>query len=154
MAIRLEFIDFVVPISIIKKKYPGGWEGCLRDHAPSIGGCVWFDKNLFRDGAMNPHDIEPLVKKWGDFGFETMGLRDGEQIWKEVCVVESIFGGLTLHCDWLTVKQEPDAFPIAFLTGTKPGSIVGREAMEEIGIREQRKKYEHLIKYVDVFKDT
>ena len=102
---------------------------------------------------MNPHDIEPLVKKWEDFGFETMVLRDGEQIWKEVCVVESIFGGLTLHCDWLTVNQEPGVFPIAFLTGTKPGSIVGREAVEEIGVREQRKRYAHL-KYVDVFKDA
>ena len=143
MAIQLEFIDFVVPISIIKEKYPGGWEGCLRDHASSIGGCVWFDKNLFRDGAMNPNDIEPLVKKWNEFGFETMSPRNGEQIWKEVCVVESMFVGSTLPCDWLTVNREHGAFPIAFLTGTKPGAIVGREAVEKIGIKERRKQREH-----------
>jgi len=37
MAIALEFIDLVVPIETIRQKYPGGWEGCLRYHAPLIG---------------------------------------------------------------------------------------------------------------------
>ena len=32
MAIKLEFFDFIVPIKTIKKKYPGGWEQCLKDH--------------------------------------------------------------------------------------------------------------------------
>ena len=32
MAIALEFIDFVVPIALIRQKYPGGWEQCLQDH--------------------------------------------------------------------------------------------------------------------------
>ena len=26
MAIALEFIDFVVPIALIRQKYPGGWD--------------------------------------------------------------------------------------------------------------------------------
>lgn len=58
MAIALEFIDFVVPISVIREKYPGGWEQCLKDHRQLIGGRVWFDAHLFRDGAMNPLDIK------------------------------------------------------------------------------------------------
>jgi len=34
MAINTEFIDFIIPIDTIRKKYPGGWEQCLIDHAP------------------------------------------------------------------------------------------------------------------------
>jgi hypothetical protein len=93
MAIYLEFIDFVVPISTIQKKYRGGWEQCLRDHARLIGGRVWYDEYLFRDGAMNRHDIKLIVDRWTEIGFEPKEFRDGKQVWKDVCVVESLLGG-------------------------------------------------------------
>lgn len=32
MSVESEFIDFLVPIKIIKEKYTGGWEQCLKDH--------------------------------------------------------------------------------------------------------------------------
>jgi len=38
MAIALEFIDFVVPIALIRQNYPGGWAQCLQDHERLIGG--------------------------------------------------------------------------------------------------------------------
>lgn len=44
MTIALEFIDFIVPIAVIKKKYPGGWDQCLKDHENLIGGRVWFGR--------------------------------------------------------------------------------------------------------------
>ena len=40
MAIALEFIDLIIPISVIEEKYPGGWNQCLLDHAELIGGAV------------------------------------------------------------------------------------------------------------------
>ena len=61
MAIATEFIDFIVPIHIIQEKYFGGWERCLEDHKELIGGRVWYDEHLFRDGAMGPQGIEALV---------------------------------------------------------------------------------------------
>jgi hypothetical protein len=70
MAIATEFIDFIVPIKVIEQKYPGGWEQCLEDHKDLIGGRVWYDEHLFRDGAMNPMDIERLVNDWTDLGFK------------------------------------------------------------------------------------
>ena len=51
MAVALEFIDLIVPVAVIRTKYPGGWEQCLRDHEFLIGGCVWFDDHLFSDTA-------------------------------------------------------------------------------------------------------
>ena len=61
MAVQLEFINFIAPIETINEKYPGGWEQRLKDHQNLIGGRVWFDDYLFRDGAMNPMDIGSLV---------------------------------------------------------------------------------------------
>ena len=125
MAIALEFIDFVVPIDTIRRKYPGGWEQCLRDHAPLIGGRVWYDAHLFRDGATNPHDIKVIVDRWAALGLEAMEEREGKQCWKDVCVVESLFGGPTLPCDWIAVDW---AQRIAYLKGTDRGEVVGRSS--------------------------
>ena len=51
MSVALEFIDFIVPISTIREKYPGGWEQCLKDHSPLLGGRVWHDDHLLRNGG-------------------------------------------------------------------------------------------------------
>lgn len=122
MAIALEFIDFIVPIAIIRKKYPGGWEQCLKDHEQLIGGRVWFDEHLLRNGAMNPSDIESLLHEWEDLGFEPYEDVDGQRIWKECCVVERMFGSATLPCDWLAFTEEGDAY----LKGTEPGAVARR----------------------------
>ena len=125
MAIALEFIDFVVPIRVIREKYPGGWDQCLRDHARLIGGTVWYDDHLFRDGGMSPGDAEDLVDRWAGLGFDVMGVRDGRRVWKDVCVVEGMFGGPTLPCDWIVVVAERQ---IAYLKDHEPGAVVGRGA--------------------------
>ena len=123
MAVALEFIDFIIPISVIRAKYPGGWEKCLEDHAPLIGGRVWFDEYLLRDGAMNPMDIGRLVDEWAEMGFEPYQDIDGKRIWKDCCVVESMFGGPTLPCEWLEMGEDGRS---AYLKGTDPGEISGR----------------------------
>ena len=101
MAIQTEFIDFIVSIHAIRAKYPGGWEACLRDHAPLIGGRVWYDDYLFRDGAMSPHDIGMLVEEWTALGLVGRAQVDGQECWVDFCVHEAMFGGATLPCAWL-----------------------------------------------------
>jgi hypothetical protein len=127
MAIALEFLDFVVPIDVIRAKYPGGWEQCLRDHQSLIGGRVWYDEHLFRDGAMNPMDIRSLVERWTELGFVPMVSRDGKTVWNDVCVVEWMFGGPTIPCDWLALGPHG---PSAYLRGTAPGPVISRENFE------------------------
>ena len=125
MAVALEFIDFVVPVQTIKEKYSGGWEQCLRDHAASIGRRVWYDDHLFRDGAMNPMDIEELVKEWMARGFAGPERVNGRPRWRDFCVVEGAFGGATRPCPWIEVDARQR---IAWLSGTSPGEVVGRDA--------------------------
>lgn len=129
MAVALEFIDFLVPVETIRRKYPGGWEQCLQDHADTIGGRVWYDEHLFRDGAMSPRDIECLVTEWAARGFEVSEVRDGRRVWKDVCVVEAMRGGPTLPCAWIVVDGGLQA---AYLAGTEPGAVVGRDSFDAV----------------------
>jgi hypothetical protein len=125
MAVALEFIDFIIPVGLIRAKYPGGWEQCLQDHSSLIGGRVWYDEHLFRDGAMSPADIRELVNEWSELGFEPMANVEGMRVWKDCCVTEHMFGGPTLPCSWIEMTDDGSA---AFLKGTEPGEIVGRAA--------------------------
>ena len=117
--------EFIVPIKIIKEKYPGGWDQCLEDHENLIGGRVWYDDYLFHDGAMSPMAIESLVGYWESLGFKTHLEDDnGNPIeWIDVCVHESMFGGATLKCDWLELDEETGG---VYLKGTEPGKLVSR----------------------------
>jgi hypothetical protein len=125
MAVALEFIDFIVPIALIRKKYPGGWAQCLRDREGLIGGRVWFDEHLLRDGAMSPGDIGHLVDEWTELGFQPTEERDGKRVWKDCCVVESMFGGPTLPCEWLEIGEDGRS---AHLKGADPGEVIDRSS--------------------------
>lgn len=128
MTIALEFIDFVVPIELIRQRYPGGWEQCLKDHRSLIGGRVWFDEYLLRDGAMSPAGAGALVDEWSGLGFQPWDERDGERFWRDCCVIESIFGGPTLPCDWLFMGEDGRS---AFLKGHPDTDVVGRNDVRQ-----------------------
>lgn len=125
VAVALEFINFIVPIFVIKMKYPGGWGQCLKDHDDLIGETLWYDDYLLRNGAMSSVGIEDLVKYWTELGLTPISIVEGKRTWSDCCVIEHMFGGLTLDCSWIGITEDGRA---AFLKGTEPGSIVGRTA--------------------------
>jgi hypothetical protein len=71
---------------------------------------------------MNPGDIEDIAQRWTRLGFEGQVEINGTISWKDFCVVESMFGGATLPCDWIQVDRD---LRIAYLAGTSPGDISG-----------------------------
>jgi hypothetical protein len=89
-----------------------------------VGGRVWFDEHLLRDGAMNPRDIDSSVDEWRELGFEPTEERNGQRIWKDCCVVQSLLRGPTLQCDWLEISEDDRT---AYLKGTEPGEVAGRQ---------------------------
>ncbi len=127
MAIELEFINFIVPRSIIEEKYPGGWKQCLADYEGVIGGRVWYDEYLFRDGAMNSRDIAYLVEEWGNMGFHTHDGGDTPVKWVDVCVVEGMFGGATLPCDWIELDRDG-----VYLKNKPKGEVIGRHNFRDL----------------------
>jgi len=115
MAIALEFINFIVPISVIEKKYPGGFEQCLKDHAHLIGGRVWYDDHLFRDGAMSESDIIDTIYEWADKGFDPG---------PDICLFVPLEDPPNRYsCDWIELAPNNR---IAWLKGTEQGEVFHR----------------------------
>lgn len=104
MAVELEFISLIIPIEKIEKKYPGGFNKYKSDNSQSIGRRIWYDKYVVRDGAMNPMDIEYMVKQWEELGLVGIIEENGKKQWKDLCVVD-FFNGITLPCNWLHNKD-------------------------------------------------
>ena len=55
---------------------------------------------------MNPMDIQFLVDHWGKLGLQGVIQSGGKKKWKDFCVVDSLSGGSTLPCDWITFDPE------------------------------------------------
>ncbi|MCX6244867.1 MAG: hypothetical protein NTU98_09200 [Bacteroidetes bacterium] len=106
MAIFCEFIDLIIPISNIDKVYEGGFEKYKSDFIRFFGKTEWHDEFLLRTGAMSPADIQYLVESWEARGLTGVTSADGQKKWKDFCVVESMFGGPTLPCDWIEFDRE------------------------------------------------
>jgi hypothetical protein len=107
MAIRLEFINLIVPIRVIEQKVEGGWEQFSRDYGlegeSTVSGCCWRDNKLFRDGAMSPMDMHFMVEGWKSQGLRGPEVVDGQLQWQDFCVV----GGIDPHipCPWLKINE-------------------------------------------------
>lgn len=123
MAVRLEFIDVLVPVHVIEEKYPGGFAQCLADHRALIGRRIWHDGHLLRDGALDPQGAMARVEEWKGRGIEPLMWMDSKLVWKEICVVDARAGGPTVPCDWL--QWDPKE-RVAWLRGIDPGVVIGR----------------------------
>ncbi|QXE89186.1 hypothetical protein KP001_11980 [Geomonas subterranea] len=124
MAVRLEFLNLLIPIHRIEEIYPDGWSGCLRDHAKSIGRTFWHDPMLVRAGGLMDSDlIDSLIQKWTRLGFIATEVVEGQTFWQDICLVDS-FGFSKHQCSWLVVGGSER---IAWLRGTERGEVFGRE---------------------------
>lgn len=128
MAVRLEFINLLVPIDRIDARYPGGFAGFCRDNQALLGGRLWHDGYLLRDGAMSPADMHALVEFWKAHGLEPFAEGPHGQVWQDMCVVEALAGGPTLPCSWVAYGAEEG---IAYHRDHDLGDTVGREEMQE-----------------------
>ena len=125
MAIQLEFVSVIVPVQRIRDLYPGGWDGCLKDNAERLGKVVWYDEHLFHGGgAMDPEMVGALIERWTRLGFTATEVVDGKKVWKDLVVCDAF--GFSKHgiCPWIVVDGDER---LAYLRGTEPGPIIGRD---------------------------
>jgi hypothetical protein len=118
MAIKLEFISVIVPMNKIREKL--GEDACESQFA-MVTDITWQDGHLFRDGCMNPLDLEDMLDEWEGRGFELLTVIDGQKHWKDVCVVYS-GRGPSYPCAW--IEYDPNE-NIVWLKGQDPGDAVG-----------------------------
>ena len=104
MAIKLRFINVIIPIANIERCYPGGFNRFKADTNGYEN--IWFDDYIVRDGAMNPMDVEMIIEIWEALGLQSREVIDEKRHWKDICVVEALIGGKTLPCEWLVVNKD------------------------------------------------
>jgi hypothetical protein len=92
MAVLVEAISVIIPVTAIHQKYPGGWEAFKRI-IPNQTMCA--DNELVRVGFMTPDDVEAFVSRLQKAGLEF--LKDGEAI--DIAVADQM-RGLTSKCRW------------------------------------------------------
>jgi hypothetical protein len=71
---------------------------------------------------MNSMDIERLVKLWEKRGLKGIIEVNGQDQWQDFCVVEGLFGGSTLPCDWLSYDAEDNS---VYLKEKPKGDLIG-----------------------------
>jgi hypothetical protein len=125
MAIWLHFINVLVPITTIEKKLKVDFEEFFEKYDKGI---KFHDKHLFATGAMGAEHIEEIVKYFESEGFTTIELIDGKEHFKDLCVVEVLFGGSTRPCNWLKFNASDSS---AWLKGTEKGELVIPEVFKD-----------------------
>jgi len=127
MAIKVIYFSVVIPLANVEKcKAIGGVKGILEKQKDWVGKRVLVDDYLYKDGAMAPYGIELIGNFWKDQGLILTELKDGKEVWKDLCVVD-MMSGPTLPCDWLEFDRSnyPDP-PIVWMKGKPKGEIVWR----------------------------
>jgi hypothetical protein len=118
MAIKLEFCNVIVPVDTIRKKLGNG---TFESRFAKITSVNWHDGHLFRDGCMNPWDLEEMLDEWESMGFELLTMIAGKKHWKDLCVVNS-GQGPSYPCEWIEYDPIKN---IVWMKGREPGVAVG-----------------------------
>lgn len=143
MAIVIICYGVIVPIANIEKcKALGGFKSFIEKEKLSIGKKMLYDNFLFKDGAMDPYDVQTICKFWVQQGLTEFEYKDGEKCWKDLCVVDSL-GGPTLSCDWLNYGIYKGSMCV-WLKGTPKGNVihpyseVKKSVLEQLKMKQQK----------------
>ena len=126
MAIKLEFLNLIIPIKQINLCYLGGFDLFREHHQDKFGENFWHDMHLFRDGVMTSMEMDSLVSFWQHKGLVPYIEKNGKRIWKDMCVIESSCAEPTYPCSWIEVDQENNC---VYLKKRPKGKMIGREEM-------------------------
>jgi hypothetical protein len=124
MAIRLQFINLVIPAATLERVLveQGGFQGFLEAHTASLGEMVWYDTHLCRvDGAMNWPDVDEMVERWEGRGLQGLVGVAPHQWWKDFAICAS-GRGATFPCDWLQYDATENC---VWLAGADKGEVEG-----------------------------
>lgn len=122
MAIRLQFINLIVPVSTLERVLAPEESGLLHPRDPLQLEMVWRDAYLCRvDGAMNWADVDEMVDRWEARGLQGLVGVSPQQWWKDFAICAS-GRGPTFPCDWLVYDAADNCVSLA---GTPKGEVQG-----------------------------
>ena len=89
MALKLEFINVVIPLKLIRERLG---QDALDGLIAAAGSTAWHDEYLARFGCMNEIDLDVLLDEWEGRGFVLFEELAGKKRWQDLCVVFSGHG--------------------------------------------------------------
>ena len=105
MAVVVEFLNMIIRVAEIEKKYPGGWEKCREDTGcDAPGNTSWSDGELLRLGTMSEMTLQLMSDDWTSMGFKGLAGRGDKKKWKDFCQFGSMTG--PVFCDWLSFDEK------------------------------------------------
>jgi len=118
MAVKLEFVNMIIPIEKINQStFDGGFEALVEKYKHVIGRAVWFDEHLFRMGWMDTWMVDGMIAFWEEHGLVPVKKIGKENHWNDLFVISSGLTTTVSNCDWIEVDFQLN---IAWLKGTKP----------------------------------
>lgn len=128
MALRLQFINLVIPVATLERVFSteGSFQGFLEAQGPLLREMVWHDGRLCRaEGAMNWADVDEMVERWEARGLQGLVGVAPHQWWKDFAICASRRGP-TFPCDWLEFDAAGNSVslrgaPLCEAVGPLPG---------------------------------
>ena len=105
MAVAIEFLNMIISVAEIEKKYPGGWEKCHKDIGCDLPGAPsWSDGELLRLGTMSEMTLQLMGDEWTLMGFKGFSGSGDEKKWEDFCQFGATAG--PAFCDWLSFDEK------------------------------------------------
>lgn len=118
MAIQSMFYNIVIPIENLKKILnKKEIKKALSDRG--LKDKVLFDDNLYSEGSMSPCDNEVIIKFWEGKGLTPTEIINGEECWKDLCLIQSPDLKPTLPCSWIEIFQTEGVYGLNNYIGLK-----------------------------------
>ena len=117
VAVAIEFLNMIIPVAEIEKKYPGGWEQCREDTGCDMpGNTSWSDGQLLRLGTMSEMTLQLMGDEWASMGFKGFFGRGDKKRWRDFCQFGSLTGPIL--CDWLSFDEKSGT--VSFVKKVRP----------------------------------
>ncbi len=138
MAIRINCYNIIIPIANLSKcEKIKNLKGILNFYAKENKlKSVWHDNYLVTIGGIAfPEDVENEALILEKLGLTLIEEKNGEKIWKDLCVADFIQGP-TLKCPWLETEINPFnvSTSCAWLKGTEKGDIIDETHKRKINL--------------------
>src|SRR5882724_8845109 len=124
MAIRLQFVNLVIPVATLERALAGqgGFRKFIESQGPLLNEMVWSDAYLCCvDGAMDWSLTEDMVARWEAHGLQGLVGVAPHQWWKDLAICAS-GRGATFPCDWLQYDAKENC---VYLNGTPKVEVIG-----------------------------
>lgn len=99
-------------------------------------GPVWADDYLYSEGSMNPTDNEDIIKFWESKGLTQIETINGQEYWKDLCLIAYPNFSPTLPCDWIEIFVRNDCPDIYFSFKDAPRDYFITEPIDKENIKE------------------